>query len=216
MAPFKAEQEAAEQLIKSDFLSLVVGKEKLKRYDDLLANVRHDNKYHSIRSLVQPNDSEVREIARVLVQASDFIDAAQEFVDSFTTYRPQVGDYWEIPGEVLADEAGDCDGKAILLCSILRNYMPPDQGYCAFGLWSLDGEIGGHMWGVVEDKGGEDRTLEATASPGKPTRGKYIIYGIFNDYYTFATDSGLREFDLKPVTTPHDQSQGLQCGVFLA
>ncbi|GAI62917.1 unnamed protein product [marine sediment metagenome] len=54
---------------------------KMRRYDDLLADVRHDYEHHSIRSLVQVDDPEVREVARVLVQASDFISEAQGFVN---------------------------------------------------------------------------------------------------------------------------------------
>jgi len=41
--------------------------------------------------------------------------------------------------------------------------------------------------------------VEATAGPEKPSRGKYILHGMFNDTYAFSTDVGLREFDLKPV-----------------
>ncbi|GAI62925.1 unnamed protein product, partial [marine sediment metagenome] len=174
------------------------------RYDDLLADVRHDHEYHSIRSLVQVDDPEVREVARVLVQSSDFLTTAQEFVNSFTTYGSEVGDFWRTPSETLEksdepDPGVDCDDSAILLCSILRNYIPPDQVYCAFGLWTMGGKTDGHMFVVTKGEGGEDRLLESTAPPGKSLRGNYVIYGIFNDSYCFATDIGLREFDLKTV-----------------
>jgi len=187
--------------IKNGAVSIVAEDGKIKMYDDLLANVRHDDKYHSIRSLVQPDDPEVREVARVLLQAPDFISAAQELVNSFTTYGSEVGDLWRTPAETLAKRtAVDCDDCAILLASILRaGGIPPDQVYCAFGLWTLDGETDGHMWVVLGSDSGEDRTLESTAPPGKHTRGKYIIHGIFNDTYCFATGVGLREFDIKPV-----------------
>jgi len=199
MAYFKTDQVAVQELIKNGAISIVAGDSKIKRYDDLLANVRHDHEYHSIRSLVQLDDPEVRDIARVLVQASDFISTVQEFVNSFTTYKEEVGDYWREPQETIKAEAGDCDDKAILLCSILRNYIPPDKVYCAFGLWNIRGGTTGHMWVVVEGQDGEDRTLEATAGPSRPLKGKYIIHGMFNDSYAFSTDIGLREFDLKPV-----------------
>ncbi len=199
MAYFKTDQAAVKEMLKNGAISIIAGNSKLKRYNDLLADVRHDQKYHSIRSLVQPNDPEVRDIARVLVQAPDFISGAQEFVNSFTTYRTEVGDYWCEPSETLAARAGDCDDLAILLCSILRNYMPPDNVYCAFGLWTIGGKASGHMWGITEGGDGEDRILEATAGPGRPTKGKYVIHCMFNDEYAFATDIGLREFDLKPV-----------------
>jgi len=180
-------------------ISVVAGAGHLHLYSELLANVRYDDKYHSVKELVQPNDPTVRDIARVLVQAKDFTKAAQEFVDSFTTYRNEVGDYWTTPAELLAAQAGDCDDKAILLCSILRNYLPPDQVYCAFGLWVLDGETTGHMWVVAEGEDGDDRIIEATAGPERKTRGKYVLHGMFNDKYAFSTEIGIREFDLKTV-----------------
>lgn len=204
MTYFKIGEESVKQLVKNDAISIVAGDSKIKRYDDLLADVRHDQKHHSIRSLVQVDDPEVRDIARVLVQASDFISAAQEFVNSFTTYGSEVGDFWRTPSETLEksqtpDPGIDCDDSAILLCSILRNYIPSDQVYCAFGLWAMGGSTTGHMWVVTGSEGGEDRILESTAPPGKSTRGKYVIYGMFNDSYSFSTDIGLKEFDLKAI-----------------
>ena len=199
MAYFKTDQVAVKEMLKNGAISIVAGNSKLKRYDDLLADVRHDQKYHPIRSLVQPDDPEVRDVARVLVQAPDFIAVAQEFVNSFTTYRPEVGDYWNTPAETIAAQAGDCDDKAILLCSILRNYIPPDRVYCVFGLWRAGKETTGHMWVVTEGEDDQDRIVEATAGPEKPGKGKYILFGMFNDRYAFSTDVGLREFDLKPV-----------------
>lgn len=200
MTYFKIGEESVKQLVKNGAISIVAGDSKIKRYDDLLADVRHDHEHHSIRSLVQPDDPEVRDIARVLVQASDFINATQEFVNSFTTYGAEVGDFWRTPSETLEKRTSvDCDDSAILLCSILRNYIPPDQVYCAFGLWAMGGKTDGHMFVVTKGEGDEDRIIESTAPPGKSTRGKYVIYGMFNDCYAFSTDIGLKEFDLKPV-----------------
>ncbi len=180
-------------------VSVVAGGSQLRDYKELLANVRYDARYHPIRELVQPDNPVVREIARVLAQADDFTAAAQEFVDSFTTYQREVGDYWTTPDEILDAQEGDCDDMAILLTSILRNYLPADQVFCAYGLWLLDGESSGHMWVVTEGKNGEDRIIEATAGPGRKTRGKYILHGLFNDRYALSTDIGLREFDLKVI-----------------
>lgn len=199
MAYFKCGAQLVKGLVENGAISIVVGESKIKRYDDLLADVRNDGRFHSIRTLVQPDGLEVRDVARVLVQAPDFVNAAQTFVNSFTTYGSEVGDYWGTPAETLAAQAGDCDCLAILLCSMLRNYMPPEKVYCAFGLWTLRGETTGHMWVVTEDENGEDRIIEATAGPERPSKGKYVLYGMFNDKYAFSTDMGLREFDLKPV-----------------
>ena len=190
---------AVQRLIRDGAISIVAGTGEFKEYSDLLANVRNDGKFHSVKALVQPDESEVRDIARVLVQVNNFVEAAQEFVGSFTQYQNEVGDYWTTPGELLAAQAGDCDDKAILLCSILRNYLPPDQVYCAFGLWVLDGETTGHMWVVTEGEDGDDRIIEATAGPERKTRGKYVLHGMFNDKYAFSTEIGIREFDLKSI-----------------
>lgn len=171
---------------------------QLRLYDDLLARVRYDGKYHPIKSLVNPDEPEVREVARVLVQAPDFIEAVQEFVNTFTVYEREQGDYWATPAEVLSARAGDCDDLAILTTSLLRNYIPADQVFVAFGLWN-QGKLGGHAWVVTDSGNYEDRVVEATAGPDKPLRGKYTLQGIFNDKYAFSTDIGLREFDLQPV-----------------
>ena len=197
---FKVNSATVQEMVKNGSISVVAGDSRIKRYDDLLADVRHDQKHHSIRSLVQVDNPEVREIARVLIQANDFIESSQEFVNSFTTYGSEVGDFWRTPSETLEKRTGvDCDCSSILLTSILRNYMPPDQVYCAFGLWTLGGKSDGHMFVAMEGEGGEDRILESTAPPGKSLRGKYVIYGMFNDKYCFSTDIGLKEFDLKVV-----------------
>ena len=151
-------------------ISIVAGEGRIHLYRDLLANVRYDGKFHSVKSLVRPDDPTVREIARVLVQSRDFIGASQAFVDSFTTYEEEVGDYWTIPSEILDARAGDCDDKAILLLSILRNYIPADQVYCAFGIWHLDGTPTGHMYIVTEGVNGNDRIIEATLSSSNALR----------------------------------------------
>lgn len=180
------------------------GPAMLKQYYHLRADVRRDGQYHSIRELVQPDDPEVREIARVLMQADDFVGAAQDFVASFTTYRREIGDFWATPGETLEAQtlrreegiefSCDCDDMAILLCSILRNYIPPEDIYCAIGDWNGEG----HMWVVMANSNG-DRVIEATAPSSKRVKGNYRLYAIFNDQYAFSYPEGLREFCLIPV-----------------
>lgn len=210
MSYFKCGETCVKQLVKNEEVSIVAGSGRIELFSDLLADVRYDKQYHSVKGLVQPDDPTVRDVARVLVQADDFSKAAQEFVNTFTTYEKEVGDYWTTPAEILEVQAGDCDDKGILLCSILRNYLPPDQVYCAFGLWSLNGDISGHMWVVTEGENGEDRVIEATAGPDRKLRGKYILHGMFNDVYAFATDIGLREFDMKTVESELAEAGGKQ------
>lgn len=201
MSFYKLSEPSARKLLTGQGNNGSVG---LKHYSDLKADVRHDARYHPIRSLVQPSHPEVREIAQVLHEAPDFVEAAHTFVHTFTTYRAEVGDYWTTPVEMLGARAGDCDDSAILLTSILRNYIPPEEVYCAIGLWDVGGRVDGHMWVVMAGQNGEDLILESTAAPGKPLGGKYILQAIFNDQYAFATDVALEEFELIPV-----QSQAL-------
>jgi len=172
---------------------------KLDFYPDILANVRNDGQYYPIRSLVQVDDPEVREIARVLVQAGNFIEATHEFVNSFTGYRREVGDFWTLPSEMLSARAGDCDDSSILLCSLLRNYLPAEKVFVGFGVWSINGSNNGHAWVVVQAEDGTDMVLESTAHPRTSLRGKYILDAMFNDTYCFATDIGIKDFDLRMV-----------------
>ena len=181
------------------FKSSIVGNGIFSQYKDILAKVRGDGKYHSVLKLVQPDDPDVRDIARALVEAPNFISAAQEFVHTFTSYAGEQGDYWAIPAEMLASRHGDCDDSSILLCSILRNFIPADQVYCAFGIWNEGGRPEGHMWVITGGTNGEDQIIESTASYRRPNKGSYVIYGIFNDINAFVTDIGIREFEMKVV-----------------
>lgn len=166
----------------------------LKLYNEILADVRRDG-LCPVKSLVQPDDPEVREVAKVLAQAEDPIAAAQELIDTFTAYEHEEGDYWSTPGETFEREAGDCDCKAIALLSILRNWLPADKVFCAIGNLS-NGSNTGHMWIVMEGENGEDRIIESTAPPGKPLRSGYKLMAIFNDIYALSSPEGIREFDL--------------------
>lgn len=166
----------------------------LKLYNEILADVRR-NGLCPVKSLVQPDDVEVRRVASVLAQAENPVAAAQEFIHSFTEYLHEEGDYWSTPGETFEREAGDCDCLAIALCSILRNWLPADKVFCAIGNLS-NGSDSGHMWLVMEGVGGEDRIIESTAPPEKPLRGGYNLMAIFNDVYAFSSPEGIREFHL--------------------
>lgn len=187
----------------------------LKQYGDLLANVRRDGIFHPIRYLIQPDDPLVKEVADVLVQSKDFIGAAQDFVSSISPYQEEVGDYWAYPfetlafasawrslileGEKISPPSSDCDDKAILLCSILRNFVPPDQVFCAIGTRNTGGKEEGHMWGLVSKNKDDVRVVESTAPSSQNLRGIYTVSALFNDKYAFSTPTGLKEFGLIPV-----------------
>lgn len=89
-------------------------------------------------------------------------------------YRSDNGEYWETPDEVLAIRAGDCDGTALLLASLLRRHYSPDRVYAAVG--SYRGY--GHMW--VEFDG---EILETTYNSARPVTDpyQYRAYTKFND-----------------------------------
>lgn len=170
----------------------------LELFQNLRADVRWDGRHHPIKQLVQPEEPDVKEIARVLAQAPDFVDAAHTLIHSYTSYGREEGDFWRTPAESIRERVIDCDDSAILLASILRaGGIPADRVFVGVGLWEVDGQSDGHAWVVIQDEFGEDRILESTASPEQPLRGKYHFEAIFNDRYAFATQVGLKEFDLK-------------------
>lgn len=171
----------------------------LTEYDDLLANVRYDNRYHSIRDLVQPFDPTVLEIANILRPLPDRITAVHDLIHAYYPYIEEAGDYWSTPAEMFSIQAGDCDCTSILMCSILRNFIPADQVFCAVGMWSKNGHTGGHMWVDVHETGKSRQVLESTAASDRLPYGLYQVSALFNDEYTFATPRGLKEFGLIPT-----------------
>jgi hypothetical protein len=72
-----------------------------------------------------------------------------DYVCKNVSYRSDDGEWWEFPAETLAARQSDCDGSAILLCSLLRNFYPPDRVYVVAGTYrrlghawvELDGEV---------------------------------------------------------------------------
>ena len=66
----------------------------MQEFQDLLADVRDDGQYHSIRSLIQPNDEEVERIADLFIQYPDFIAITQDFIHVFTEYKDEFGHFW--------------------------------------------------------------------------------------------------------------------------
>jgi hypothetical protein len=176
----------------------------LIQYFDLLGKVRYGKTYYSIRSIVQPDDPDVKEIADTLIKIPNFAYNAQAFVHQFVPYDREIGDFWATPAETMspADALGrfaDCDDSAILLCSILRNYIDPLSVFVVVGTCKNAERDEGHAWVVVVNQDGTDQILESTASPDKPVHGRYTPMIVFNDKYAFATKSGLKEWDMKPV-----------------
>ena len=203
--------------------------DELNLYDDLFARVRGDKKFHSIKSLIQPDDAEVRVIAAILSQADDFVKACQDFVDSFTNYQREVGDYWATPAELLTSRCPRCFSTDLTSLTIF------DDEYCCPCGWegipiragdcddkaillvsllryelppeSVYCAVGIHRnrgkseghMWVVIEDAGEDHIVEATAPSSAPVVGEYDLMAIFNDVYAFSYQKGLREFNLIPL-----------------
>ncbi len=201
----------------------------LKKYYDILARVRQDGRWHSIRSLVQPEDPDVLAVAAILSQTEDFIAACQDFVDSFTTYAREVGDYWCTPAETMAPLCPLCYSDQLIAVDVDRDIYrcrcgwigePIRAGDCddkAILLTSLlryqlsaddvycafgVHRLNGHPEGhmwVMLAGNGEDIDIEATAPSEAPVRGRYQLMAFFNDQKAYAYPEGVREFHLKPI-----------------
>ena len=176
----------------------------LVQYGDLLAKVRGDSIYHSVRHLVQPDDPDVRDVADRLIQLPEFIYNAHTFVHQFVKYGREIGDFWGTPSETMTPDEngkywGDCDCLSILLTSILRVYIDPLSVFVAVGTCRNSKRNEGHAWVVVKSPDGTDQIVEPTASPDMTVEGVYNTMILFNDKYAFATARGLKEYDLKPV-----------------
>jgi hypothetical protein len=119
----------------------------------------------------------------------------------FDGSEQQVYDIATETGEFVAGDIAvkNCDDKAILLTSLLRNYIPAEKVFCAFGKWGRNGKADGHMWVIMESNGPEDRVVEATASPDQPLYGHYTLEALFNDKYAFSYPAGIKDFNLLPV-----------------
>lgn len=171
----------------------------LKQYEDLLAAVRWDGKYHSVRQLITPSEPTIQRISNTLVQRYNFVRNCQDFVNNISDYVDEIGDYWGYPIETIESNGGDCDDKSILLCSLLRNYYPPEKVFCAVGIWSDAGKDGGHMWVMLEDDKGDRNIVESTTPSSTPIYGEYRVLALFNDQYAFSSDEGIKEFDFIPI-----------------
>lgn len=89
-------------------------------------------------------------------------------------YRSDNGEYWFFPDETLREMAEDCDGSAILLVSMLREFYPPDRVYAVAGSY----QRWGHMWAELD---GEILETTYTAARAVADPQNYRAYVKFND-----------------------------------
>lgn len=151
---------------------------------DIMGDVRGDGEHHSLKEFITPTEPLIQEIASILSRSGDPIATAQDFVHGMVKYERQNGEYWRYPVETLELEKikEDCDGMAVLLCSILRNYLSAEEVYVAVGKINSHG----HAWVVANWK-----IIESTASSKQKINGnKYNPAVFFNDQYAYAEPNG--------------------------
>lgn len=100
-------------------------------------------------------------------------------------------DYWQSPSSVITTRIGNCANKSFLLCSLLRNILPPDQVYCTLGNL-YNGKPGGHAWPVLKLQG-VDYIMESTTPTAPPlvpasVADRYEAVHYFNDSEVFAVE----------------------------
>jgi len=99
-----------------------------------------------------------------------------DYVCKNVSYRSDNGEYWYFPDETLARRMGDCDDSAILLCSLLRNFYPPDRVFIAIGEYRRLG----HAWCLLD---GEILETTYTSARAVADPQNYRAYAKFNDVF---------------------------------
>jgi len=145
-----------------------------RQVNDVLGKVRKDNELYSLKGFIIPNEKLIKDLAHTLYQNGNFIKDAQDFVHNQVKYKYDKGDFWQFPLETLDSGRGDCEDMALLLCSILRCYIPAEEVYCVAGNWKGDG----HCWVVA---GEPWNIIETTANSRKSVGGGYEPEVFFND-----------------------------------
>lgn len=145
---------------------------QFRQVNDILGKVRKDDELYSLKGFILPNEALIKDLAFTLYHGGNFVKDAQDFVHNKVKYIFERGDYWQFPLETLDSGRGDCEDTSILLCSILRNYIPPEEVYCVAGDWKGDG----HCWVVANWN-----IIETTANSRKSIVGGYKPEVFFND-----------------------------------
>jgi len=141
-------------------------------YEDhhILVSVREPGEWYDILDFVQPDNPDV---LAVLSHCGPDRWSLYDFVCRNINYRRDIGEFWQIPSETLANEWGDCEDSAILLCSLLQN------AYVALGNYGGQG----HAW-VLDEEG---EILESTYTSARRVADpeNYITYALFNHLGTY-------------------------------
>jgi transglutaminase-like putative cysteine protease len=150
---------------------------------------------------ITPGALEVQELFRHLTEnitsTRDRITACWEWVTSQIRYVHSVrgklcidgkcfaqNDLWQEPSITIHTKIGNCANSAMLLASLVRNELPPQQAYCVLGNLHSQ-QPGGHAW-VKVSLDGDDFIMEATTPKVPPlvpegTATRYEAVHYFND-----------------------------------
>jgi len=86
-------------------------------------------------------------------------------------------EFWQYPSETIAWGYGDCEDTSILLCSMLRNFIPPDRVSVVVGgagLWE-------HAWVELDGEIYETTLDSIPQQPGRYLQQAYRPLWAFND-----------------------------------
>lgn len=75
-------------------------------------------------------------------------------------------DYWQNPSQVIRTQVGNCVNKSILLASLIRNDLPPEQVSVVLGNLHQPPGDGGHAWCQVRLD--QDYIMESTRGDMQP------------------------------------------------
>ena len=150
---------------------------------------------------ITPGALEVQELFRHLTEnitsTRDRITACWGWVTSQIRYVHSVrgklcidgkcfaqNDLWQDPSITIHTKIGNCANSAMLLASLVRNELPPQQAYCVLGNLHSQ-QPGGHAW-VKVSLDGDDFIMEATTPKVPPlvpegTATRYEAVHYFND-----------------------------------
>lgn len=172
---------------------------------------RYPGELHAVTEFVQPRSYMVLELAGKLPQGADALAAAayrwirsniryppgpapvadwhyqESFALRFSWPRPvpmfrrSSRDFWQFPAETLALRTGDCEDQAILLCSLLRTAVGPQEVFVTIGEYAGFG----HAWVLYRG-----RVLDTALDAGvfmAPEQSPYRPWFRFNDVSAVAS-----------------------------
>jgi len=114
----------------------------------------------------------------------------QELISFGTLHYINSTDFWQFASETIArarlarkygrKTLGDCEDMAVIMVSLMRNQLSPQDVYCVMGGY-FNSQAAGHAW-VKCRLDGEWHIIDPTIKVGKPVdMSRYDEYILFND-----------------------------------